>query len=314
MNQETQTRTMNILLANDGSEHAFSAINLIKELPLSPDSCIHVLSVLLPRFSPEHDILEHVLEKSKEILSDRKLRVKTEFILGYPQEIIIEYAEEHDLDLIVLGAKGLRATLGILLGGVAQQVVEYSSCPVLVVRAPSESVQKVCLVTDGSNYSRRAIEYLTGRRFGEKSDSRCKRFPLPQDAQIEVIHVLPPMPSPELIARSWPMGTEIVPVYEPDPKAEEEWIRSEKEKGQEILNRTLDHFSACGVEANGTLLWGDAATEILEYTKEHDTDLIVAGSRGLSRMRGWLLGSVSRKLVHYANCSVLIVKADISEE
>ena len=58
------------------------------------------------------------------------------------------------------------------------------------------------------------------------------------------------------------------------------------------------------------LLWGDAGTEIIDYVKTHDIDLIVAGSRGLSQMRGWFLGSVSRKLVHYSNCSVLIVKTE----
>ena len=36
--------------------------------------------------------------------------------------------------------------------------------------------------------------------------------------------------------------------------------------------------------------------------------MVVCGSRGLSAVSGWLLGSVSRKLVHYAGCSVLIVK------
>ena len=53
---------------------------------------------------------------------------------------------------------------------------------------------------------------------------------------------------------------------------------------------------------------GDAATEIIEYANQNQIDLIVAGSRGLSQMRRLLLGSLSRKLVHYAGCSVLIVK------
>jgi len=51
-----------------------------------------------------------------------------------------------------------------------------------------------------------------------------------------------------------------------------------------------------------------AVTEIIQYAKENQVDLIVAGSRGLTSMQSWLLGSVSRKLVHYAGCSVLIVK------
>jgi len=53
---------------------------------------------------------------------------------------------------------------------------------------------------------------------------------------------------------------------------------------------------------------GDAGTEIIEYVKKNKIDLIVAASRGLSRVRSWLLGSVSRKLVHYSGCSVLTVR------
>ena len=48
--------------------------------------------------------------------------------------------------------------------------------------------------------------------------------------------------------------------------------------------------------------------EIIEYARNEKVDLLVAGSRGLSRVAGWLMGSVSRKLVHYAECSVLVVK------
>jgi nucleotide-binding universal stress UspA family protein len=56
------------------------------------------------------------------------------------------------------------------------------------------------------------------------------------------------------------------------------------------------------------LVRGDAATEIIGYADKENIDLIIAGARGLSSIQGWLMGSVSRKLVHYSNCSVLIVK------
>jgi nucleotide-binding universal stress UspA family protein len=62
-----------------------------------------------------------------------------------------------------------------------------------------------------------------------------------------------------------------------------------------------------GVDAASVLRRGDAATEILEYARSQQIDLIIVGSRGLGGMRGWLQGSVSRKLLHYANCSVLVV-------
>ena len=64
-----------------------------------------------------------------------------------------------------------------------------------------------------------------------------------------------------------------------------------------------------GIKAKNALLQGDAATEIIQYASNKEIDLIIAGSRGLSPMQSWLIGSVSRKLVHYAGCSVLLVKS-----
>jgi len=58
---------------------------------------------------------------------------------------------------------------------------------------------------------------------------------------------------------------------------------------------------------------GDAATEIIDYVKANQIDLIVAGSRGLSQIKSLWMGSVSRKLVHYSACSVLIVKGPRKE-
>ena len=68
----------------------------------------------------------------------------TGLLYGHPAQALAEFAGEHEPDLIVMGAKGLRATLGILLGGVAQQMVEYSRWPVLVVRLPYQGLTGFC--------------------------------------------------------------------------------------------------------------------------------------------------------------------------
>jgi nucleotide-binding universal stress UspA family protein len=52
----------------------------------------------------------------------------------------------------------------------------------------------------------------------------------------------------------------------------------------------------------------DPATEILDFAREHAVDLIVVGSRGMGRLPGLLLGSVSQKLASLARCSVLIAR------
>jgi nucleotide-binding universal stress UspA family protein len=290
---------MNIILAVDGSEHSVAATKLLRDLPLPGDGSITVLAVLVPRDASSHAALEQALVESKQMLKDVKPLVSTELLTGYPAEQISEFAATLVPDLIILGAKGRRATLGILLGGVVQQIVEYAEDPVLVVRAPYEGLERILLVSDGSIHSQRATRYLGS-------------FPVPDMADVRVMHVLPPLPTPALLARSWPAGSEAmapVPSYETEAMLAKQ-AEEEERQGKALLDETLRTLADLGIEATSVLLRGDAATEIIEYVNQNDIDLIVVGSRGLSQMRRLLLGSLSRKLVHYAGCSVLIVKGD----
>jgi nucleotide-binding universal stress UspA family protein len=286
-----------LLLAIDGSENAMAAIKLVQNIPLPTECSITILTVLIPRNAQYHATLSELLEQTKTQFEMMNRRVDSVLLTGYPGEQIIKYARDYHPDLIVLGAKGLRGTIRILLGGVAQQVVEYAPCPVLLVRAPHTQAKRVLLVTDGSSHSKYAVEHL----------GQC---PLPLDAEITVLHVLPPEMTPELLIRSWPYGIDSMP---PILSAEIEdglvdRALEEKEQGEALLQSTLDDLSELKLQAKPVLLRGDAATEILKYAESNQIDLIIAGSRGLSQMRSWLLGSVSSKLTHYAECSVLIVK------
>ena len=178
-----------------------------------------------------------------------------------------------------------------------QQIVEYAEDPVLVVRAPYEGLERILIVTDGSVHSQRAMRYMG-------------QFPIPELSEVHALHVLPPAPSPALIARSWPAGSETmapVPTYETEEMLARQ-AEDEERQGKAILGESVETLLDYGIEARSVLLRGDAATEIIEYAKQNEIGLIVAGSRGLSQMRKLLLGSLSRKLVHYAGCSVLIVK------
>jgi len=53
---------------------------------------------------------------------------------GSPTPGIIEYAQEHDIDLIVLGTHGRNALKQVLIGSVAERIVRQAPCPVLTVR------------------------------------------------------------------------------------------------------------------------------------------------------------------------------------
>lgn len=295
-NQSSQPKK--ILLAVDGSEHSLAAAQFVHDLPLPLGSRICILSVLIPREAGlKTYALEHFMEQVSQMLQDKGAEISTHLIAGNPAMDIVREAKEVGADMIVMGAKGLRATLGILLGGVAQQVVEYSGEPVMIVRAPYTGMRKILLVVDGSLQSMDAVHYLT-------------QFPFSQEAEVQVLHVMPPMPSTEMVAQTFPGITE--GVYYPIPEdldTLERLAQEEKEKGEELLRNTQMNLETNGIFAKANLLRGDAATEIIEFTKQNQMDLVVAGSRGLGGFEGWMLGSVSRKLVHYAGCSVLLVKS-----
>ncbi|MBL7162621.1 MAG: universal stress protein [Anaerolineales bacterium] len=302
MTQQTKY-PKNILLAVDGSGHAFAATKLLGDLPLSSESLITAISVLIPRHAQFSTSLESLLEQAQKQLAISQARIQTEVIAGYPAEIINQFAAEHQSDLTVVGAKGLRSTLGILLGGVAQQVVEYSCCPVMVVRAPYDGLRRIMLVVDGSEHGLAAAEYLA-------------HFCLPEQYQLHLMHVLPPIYQVDFITQAWPTGMDITPPI-PTENFEarlKEQAEADQTRGEELLKSTQHQLEKYGIEATIAMERGDAATQIINYAKEQDIDLIVAGSRGLSQIQSWLLGSVSRKLVHYAGCSVLIVKTPPEQE
>ncbi len=297
MKNDRKTHPQRILLAIDGSEHAFSAIKLLKNIPLPEKSEIVALAVLAPRNTSQHAALKSALTQAEKLLSASGIKVSTELVVGNPSEQIAVFSEQINPDLLVMGAKGLRATLGIFLGGVAQQIVEYSDRPVLVVRKGYVQMKEILFATDGSDSSENAGRYL---------DS----FALPSDVRIHAMHVLPGLVSEEMLLQTWPVGMEMVPVIPTEEMKEslEKQAAEEQRAGEELLAGVNEAFSASGKSCITVLKRGDAATEIIEYAREKQIDTIVIGSRGLNKIKSWLLGSVSRKLLHYAPCSVMVVK------
>ncbi len=53
---------------------------------------------------------------------------------GSPAVVILDFASANDIDLIIMGSRGLGIVKGVLLGSVSQYIVEQAKCPVLVVK------------------------------------------------------------------------------------------------------------------------------------------------------------------------------------
>ncbi len=81
-----------------------------------------------------------------------------------------------------------------------------------------------------------------------------------------------------------------------------------KSKAEREVHEAVELARSKGVNADGSVLVGDPVESIVELAQEMGVDLIVTGSRGLSRLKRILLGSVSTGILTEAKCSVLVVK------
>jgi nucleotide-binding universal stress UspA family protein len=149
------TRISRILVAIDGSEHSFKASEYALELAKSFGALLYAVTVT---YIPASDHLSQKEVLSKSLVEDRSnknmkdagnwfenftqnakednIELKTELInSARPVDyVILEYAEEQKIDLIVVGTKGRTRFKKLLLGSIASSIVTYAHCPVMVVK------------------------------------------------------------------------------------------------------------------------------------------------------------------------------------
>lgn len=137
-----------IMVAIDGSEHSLKAAEYALEVSKSFNSQLFAVTVTS---IPESYRLrqDEVLGESREMTDSRawlekfsheaktgNIELKTELINSHrPVDyVILEYAEEKNIDLIVVGTRGRSGFKRLLLGSVASSVVSYAHCPVMIVK------------------------------------------------------------------------------------------------------------------------------------------------------------------------------------
>jgi nucleotide-binding universal stress UspA family protein len=143
----------------------------------------------------------------------------------------------------------------------------------LTTSTQTEEIMKIVVGYDGSEAAKRALEHATTLG-GE-------------DSRIVVVAAA------ESHAR-----TGITEGAHLDP--------SEVERRRRDLNDAQAYLSKRGIEAETIEAHGDPGDVIVEAAK--DANLAIVGSRGLNPLQRLLMGSVSSKVVHRAECDVLVVR------
>jgi nucleotide-binding universal stress UspA family protein len=136
-----------ILVGVDGSEHGFKAAGVAGELARQMKSDIVMVVVSfeeVPRYlgdSHLQDLIaarmtqaDQVIRQAVETLGAVPGEMRTEVLEGPPAEAILAIADSREVDLIVMGTRGLGRLAGLLLGSQSQKVAAHASCPVLLVR------------------------------------------------------------------------------------------------------------------------------------------------------------------------------------
>jgi universal stress protein A len=142
-----------ILVPTDFSETADAALEYAKVLAGQLGASLHLLHVFsdpyaIAAYAPEvyaappPSLRERALEDARECLRQRLTPDEEErfagtyaVVSGLTAKQIVGHAEEHAMDLIVMGTHGRRGVAHLLLGSVAEHVVRTAACPVLTVRA-----------------------------------------------------------------------------------------------------------------------------------------------------------------------------------
>lgn len=142
----------NILVAVDGSQGAQKALGVAVGLQSCCGADLLILTVyrhhsLLeasmsmvrpddpsPPDEAMRDHAREIAEQAKESARRAGAGTVRAFVkIGQPARTIVKFAEEHDVDVIVVGSRGLGDVEGFLLGSVSHKITSLADCPVLVV-------------------------------------------------------------------------------------------------------------------------------------------------------------------------------------
>ncbi|WIM41084.1 universal stress protein [Paenibacillus sp. PK4536] len=135
-----------ILLAADGSDNAIRAANEVVKLVSSmSDVTVQILFVVDPSkvkeevlHSQNHEDIEFKRKQRllpiQEPFENAHISYRLTITNGDPGSTIVEYAEQHQIELIVIGSRGLNTLQELVLGSVSHKVVKRAHCPVLIVK------------------------------------------------------------------------------------------------------------------------------------------------------------------------------------
>ncbi len=288
-----------ILFPTDYSRCADQAFGVAVQFALRFKAELHLLHAHVPHESDPQPLSQIRQGKGEELLSESMKDVIAQTqasglsIVGSVVRdiavgpVILDYVKENDIDLVVMGTHGRRGLGHLFLGSVAEEVVRFSTCPVLTIKEKKEpraatSWKKILVPVDFSKYSEQTVRY-------------AKELATTFGAELQILHIVEELLHPAFYT------TGRSSIFEFMPEIEASSIKE--------TNRILKEAGGPDVKFELHLQEGRASRDIVRFAERHDSDLIVIATHGLTGIEHLLLGSVTEKVVRFSSVPVLTVKA-----
>jgi nucleotide-binding universal stress UspA family protein len=290
----------NIVVPIDFSKMSVQAIQIAKQLARRFGASIHLAHVrqsnytadfVAPAFTSYEQVGEQTaLEELKNVAGECGVSSATCNVLSGapPYDEICRLAHTIPADLVVMPTHGRTGLKHVFLGSTAERIVQHSSCPVLVTRGKaaksrngSQATMKTILVpVDFSNCSREGLRYAIAfaNEFG---------------AKIILLHTT---------YLGYIYSSDGTAIYD-IPGLQKAARKSAERKMRELVRSA--NFGAVKFETAFTD--GSPVIDICAFAKNHDVDLIIASTHGLTGFTHVLIGSIAEQVVRHAPCSVLVV-------
>jgi nucleotide-binding universal stress UspA family protein len=288
---KTRIQFSNILFATDFSPAAARAIPYVKAIAQHYDAQVVALHVNAPMVNPatQPESWCAALEAESAQRQEQRQELLAEFA-GTPCKSMVEEGdillnvysaiEKNHVDLTVIGTHGRTGLGKLVLGSIAEEIFRLVPCPVLTVgpqagRAHGTEIREILLATDLSPESKAAAAYAA---------SLAQEF----QARLVLLHVVEDMAVGDLVT------------------AADVTASSEK-----LLRNLLPPDAELWCKPEYVVTEGDAATRILEISKQRQSDLIVLGIKpetGVPGASTHLPIATAHKVVCQAACPVLTIR------
>jgi nucleotide-binding universal stress UspA family protein len=206
---------------------------------------------------------------------------------GDPASVIVDTAEEEQVDLIVMSTHGQTGVRRAVFGSVTERVLHSVACPVLVTRS-EEPIRRILITLDGSELAERAVE---------PSLEVARAF----DASIILLRINEILPVNPLQAASTGWDWEVT-----EPK--QRLMGELRQAAEGYLREIVLRHNLSPSEVQTIVLDGSPVDRIQEFARLYGIDLIAMSTHGRTGLRRWLYGSVTVKVMRASECSMLIIR------